>query len=137
MMVGRRFLDTAGPMREEYFLYCEEVDWCLRATARGMKLGFALDARVLHHQGTTTGSHRDLKTRSRLSVYLDERNKMLLTRSHFPARLPVAALSALLLLGLRYLRRGAVRQFCYGVSGWLAGLLGQRGSPPWMRDPAL
>jgi hypothetical protein len=30
---------------------------------------------------------------------------------------------------LRYLRRGAVRQFGYGVSGWFAGLRGESGPP--------
>jgi len=132
MLVTRRFYEAAGPMRENFFLYCEEIDWCLRAAARGMRLGFAPAGLVLHQQGTTTGYHGDLATRSRLSVYLDERNKMLLTRDHFPARLPVAAPSALLLMALRYLRKGAVRQFGYGISGWMAGLLGKSGTPAWM-----
>ena len=26
----RDFIKTVGLMREEYFLYCEDVDWCLR-----------------------------------------------------------------------------------------------------------
>jgi N-acetylglucosaminyl-diphospho-decaprenol L-rhamnosyltransferase len=40
MMIGRRFLEATGPMREDYFLYCEEVEWCLRGLKRGMRLGF-------------------------------------------------------------------------------------------------
>jgi hypothetical protein len=134
MMVSRRFLSSVGPMREDFFLYCEEIDWCLEATRRGMKLGFAPEARVLHRQGTTTGNELDTRARSRLSVYLDERNKMLLTLSHFPLRLPVAALAAFFLIGLRYLRKGALRQFGYGVQGWFAGLKGERGKPPWMAE---
>ena len=129
MLVGRRFVERAGPMPEDFFLYCEEVDWCLTARARGLTLGFAAGADVLHRQGTTTGATGQLGTRSRLSVYLDERNKMLVTRRHFPARLPVAAIAALLLIGLRYLRKGAWRQFSYGVSGWFAGLRGESGPP--------
>ena len=129
MLVGRRFLERAGPMPEDFFLYAEEVDWCLTARERGLKLGFAPGADVLHRQGTTTGTTQQLSTRSWLSVYLDERNKMLVTRRHFPARLPVAAAAALLLIGLRYLRKGAVRQFGYGVSGWFAGLRGESGPP--------
>ena len=35
MLVGRRFVEAAGLMREDYFLYCEEVEWCLRARAKG------------------------------------------------------------------------------------------------------
>ena len=52
MLVGRRFLQVAGMMREEYFLYCEEVEWCLRGVRLGLRLGYAPDARVLHAQGT-------------------------------------------------------------------------------------
>jgi N-acetylglucosaminyl-diphospho-decaprenol L-rhamnosyltransferase len=130
MLVGRAFVERTGPMSEDFFLYCEEVDWCLRAADCGLKLGFSFDAQVLHRQGTTTGSSTVLKTRSWLSVYLDERNKMLITKGHFPARLPIAATAALLLIAMRYLRKGAFRQFGYGVSGWLAGLRGERGAPP-------
>lgn len=133
MMVSRKFIEIVGLMSEEFFLYCEEIDWCLNARAVGMRLGFAPSALVLHHQGTTTGYHSDVKTRSHVSVYLDERNKMLLTRRHFPLQLPVAAVAALLLIGMRYLRRGAVRQFGYGISGWQAGLRGKNGPPPWLK----
>jgi N-acetylglucosaminyl-diphospho-decaprenol L-rhamnosyltransferase len=129
MLIDRTFLERVGPLAEDYFLYCEEIDWCLRGARSGIKLGFAADARVLHYQGTTTGSSSSLSERSWLSVYLDERNKMLITRRYFPMKLPVAAIAAFILLGLRYLRRGAVRQFWYGVSGWSAGLMGYSGPP--------
>jgi N-acetylglucosaminyl-diphospho-decaprenol L-rhamnosyltransferase len=129
MLIDRTFVQRVGFLAEDYFLYCEEIDWCLRGVRLGLKLGFAPDARVLHYQGTTTGSSSSLADRSWLSVYLDERNKMLITRRHFPAKLPVAAVAALILLGLRYLRRGAVRQFWYGISGWSAGMLGHSGPP--------
>src|SRR3546814_18211211 len=35
ILVSRAFLKATGPMREDYFLYCDEVDWCLRARANG------------------------------------------------------------------------------------------------------
>lgn len=129
MLVDRTFVQRVGPLTEDYFLYCEEIDWCLRAVRSGLKLGFAPDALVLHYQGTTTGSSPHLSDRSRLSVYLDERNKMLITRRYFRAKLPFVALAALTLLSLRYLRRGAVRQFWYGVCGWSAGVVGHSGPP--------
>lgn len=131
MLVSREFVALAGPMREDYFLYCEEVEWCLRALNRGARLGFAPAAQILHHQGASTGSGHSIRARPRLPIYLDERNKMLVTRDCFPARLPVAACSALMLLALRFLRRGAVRQFAYGLAGWRDGLLGRRGVPEW------
>lgn len=132
MMMGRRFLDVVGPMREEYFLYCEEVEWCLRGIRLGMRLGFAPGALVLHHVGTTTGSYADIRKRPKAPIYLNERNKMLTTRDVFPGRLPVAALGSFALIFARFGRRGAWRQVGYAVAGWAAGLADRRGVPGWL-----
>jgi N-acetylglucosaminyl-diphospho-decaprenol L-rhamnosyltransferase len=70
MLIGRRFMSVVGPMREDYFLYCEEVEWCLRGSRRGMRLGFAPKARVLHFHGTTTGGGGGAGGPSRLAIYL-------------------------------------------------------------------
>ena len=127
MLIGRRFLEVAGPMREEYFLYCEEVEWCLRAKAMGLRLGFAPSALVLHYQGTTTGNPPDIRQRGRVPVYLSERNKILLTRDLYPQRLGLVIPAALAVMLLRFGRRGAWRQLGYALSGWWAGLKDERG----------
>jgi N-acetylglucosaminyl-diphospho-decaprenol L-rhamnosyltransferase len=132
LLIGRRFLQTTGPMREDYFLYCEEVEWCLRALSRGMRLGFAPDAIVLHHQGTTMGQFTDLARRARLPIHLSERNKILLTRDCFPAVLPIVCAFSLVLIVYRYGRRAAWRQSLYGLAGWWAGIIGERGAPTWL-----
>ncbi len=133
MLISRHFVDRIGLMRDDYFLYCEEVEWCLRAQKNGLRLGFAPGARVKHGQGGTTGSADSITRRPRLPIYMDERNKIHVVRDVTPARLPVASLAALLLLSLRFGRRGAWRQWGYALSGWLAGVRGRRGLPPWMR----
>jgi N-acetylglucosaminyl-diphospho-decaprenol L-rhamnosyltransferase len=135
MLFGRRFLEVTGPMREDYFLYCEEVEWCLRARSKGMHLGFAPAARVMHYPGGTTGSADAIRTRPRTPIFLDERNKMLVTRDCFPARLPVAALSALMLLICRFGREAAWEQLGYALSGWAAGVANRRGVPAWIEAP--
>ena len=132
LLIGRRFHDVVGPMREEYFLYCEEVEWCLRALSLGLRLGFAPGARVLHGQGATTGSADAITRRPRMPIYLDERNKLLVTRDCYPQRFPVAAAAALCLLILRFGRRGAWRQLGYAFAGWRAGLRNERGIPSWL-----
>ena len=132
MLVGRRFLETVGLMREDYFLYAEEAEWFVRGASHGMRLGFAPRARVKHMQGATTGANDHIKARPRLPIYLDERNRMLLTRDLFGARLPVAAAAALGQMLLRFGRRGAWAQLGYAVSGWTAGLANERGPPAWL-----
>lgn len=132
MLITPRFLHVAGLMREDYFLYGEEIEWCLRAIGRGARLGFAPDARVLHSQGSTTGSADDIRGRPRLPIYLDERNKLNIVRDVDPWRLPVAIPATFLLLTLRFARRGAWAQWRWAVSGWWAGILGRRGVPSWL-----
>lgn len=134
MMVDRRFVEVAGPMREDYFLYGEEIEWFLRARSRGLKLGFAPGARVLHSQGATTGSAAAIKARPRLPIYLDERNKLLVTRDTASAPIPVVAATTFVLAALRFARRGAWRQWRFAVAGWWAGIRNLRGLPPWMSE---
>lgn len=132
MLVSARFVQSAGLMREDFFLYCEEVEWFVRARRLGLNLGFSPEALVLHKAGGATGSHIEINSRPKMPIYLDERNKILLTRMHFPGRLPVVAAMALSLMLLRFGRRGAWRQLYYGFSGWCAGLRGERGRPSWI-----
>ena len=132
MLLNRRFLEVVGPMRADYFIYCEEVEWCWRARKRGVKLGFAPNVYVVHHQGTTTGAGGAVNGWGRLATYLGERNRILMVRDSTPNRLPVAAVSALLLILRRYIKAGAWRQLGWGWSGWVDGLQNRRGPPPWL-----
>jgi N-acetylglucosaminyl-diphospho-decaprenol L-rhamnosyltransferase len=131
MLVSRNFIERTGLMRDDYFLYCEEVEWCLRAAIEGEALGYAADAVVLHSHGTSTGGGGELRSRSRLSVYLTERNRLLLTRDRFPRLLPIAAIAAVFHLFLRYGKARAWRQISYAFAGWRAGLRDERGRPLW------
>jgi GT2 family glycosyltransferase len=132
ILVSADALKIAGRMRDDYFLYCEEVEWCLRAVRRGVKLGYAPGAVVVHAHGTSTGGGGQLRDRSKLSVYLIARNRVLVTRDMFPERL---ALTRWLILGhlvAKFLKARAARQLLYALSGWKAGLRNERGAPGWL-----
>jgi len=54
LVASRRFVERAGLMTEDYFLYYEEVDWAFR---RGdLPLRLVPGALVYHHGGTSIGS---------------------------------------------------------------------------------
>lgn len=136
MLIARSFFERVGPMREDYFLYCEEVEWCLRGRKQGMRLGFAPNARVLHLAGSTTGSNEAFTRMPKTPVYLNERNRLLLTRDVWPFLTPVVAVGALLVIAARFGRRRAWRQMGYALRGWMAGLANRRGAPDWIQTSA-
>jgi GT2 family glycosyltransferase len=134
MLISRGFVDRVGLLRDDYFLYCEEVEWCLRAGKLGERLGYTPDAVVLHAHGTTTGGGGGLSTRSRAAVYLTERNRILVTHDVYPGRLAIVAPLCLAHMLLKYGKAGAWRQALYAAQGWLAGMRNERGKPAWFED---
>lgn len=134
VMFSRHFLETAGFMRDDYFLYGEEVEWGLRAKSRGLRLGVDRAAVVHHEQGTTTGDGGSFRDKPKLPVYLDQRNKLLVLRDTTPRLLVPAAVGTLVALTARAVKNKAWRQLGYGVAGLAAGLANRRGIPPWLKS---
>lgn len=56
MMVRREMITDIGPLDEEYFLHCEDLDWCMRARRQGWKVLFVSDAKVVHQKGVSSRS---------------------------------------------------------------------------------
>lgn len=52
MMVKRKAVDDVGLWDEEYFLHCEDLDWCMRFRIKGWKILFVPSARITHALGT-------------------------------------------------------------------------------------
>src|SRR5579884_2173402 len=49
-------VDRIGPMDERYFLYLEDVDWCLRARKHGVPVWYVPEARLWHEVSTTVNT---------------------------------------------------------------------------------
>ncbi len=93
LVVSRAFYESIGPMREDYFLYYEEVDWALR---RGdFPLLYCPGALVHHRAGTAIGSPTLARFASPFSLYFKYRSRMKFIRRFRPLSLPVAYLYAL------------------------------------------
>lgn len=69
--------EMAGPMDERYFLYLEDVDWCLTARRHGVPVWFVPDARISH---VVSGSVRTLDPK--ILRYYDCRNYFLFVFRH-------------------------------------------------------
>ncbi|MEM9009986.1 MAG: glycosyltransferase family 2 protein [Pseudomonadota bacterium] len=113
VVASRAFLEQVGPMREDYFLYYEEVDWALR---RGeLPLLLCPEAIVHHHGGTAIGSGSTSRRPSAFANYFNYRNRISFVARFNRLGLPSAYLysalkiAKLLLLGAWDEAAGAFR----------------------------
>ena len=52
MLVRREAIDDVGTWDTDYFLHCEDLDWCMRFQQKKWKIVFVPDAPVTHFKGT-------------------------------------------------------------------------------------
>ena len=57
MCVRRAAIDAVGGFDEAYFMYAEEVDWCLRFKRAGWQVWHCPNALAVHHGGQSTRQH--------------------------------------------------------------------------------
>ena len=125
-MAPARVLAEVGLLREELFLYHEEVDLAVRLRRAGLRCGQvgAGKGRVLHY-GSTARGH------SPAQAYYCGRNAVLLLDG-FPrsqrARLLAGATAYVTRMSLRCVSAGRVGSAVASWQGYVAGLRGKRGS---------
>lgn len=85
LLVRTSLLREVGLMDETYFMYSEEVDWCLRARRAGWKLGYAPAARVWHKDGRASAA-----SPSYVRDFHSLRSRLILVRKFYPGFLPLA-----------------------------------------------
>ncbi|MGB3148109.1 MAG: glycosyltransferase family 2 protein [Paracoccaceae bacterium] len=90
MFLSRAFIERVGLMPENYFLYYEEMDWCLR---RGdLPLLLCPEGAVHHVGGHTIGSATINQGPSPMAAYFMGRSRMLFVARFRLAALPIAFL---------------------------------------------
>lgn len=79
MIVRREVLDMIGLMDEEYFLYYEEVDFCLASHRAGWECWYVPESRVVHFVGQSTGVTNTRQAPKRRPTYwFDSRRRFFL-----------------------------------------------------------
>ena len=71
VLLPRQVIEQVGFLDETLFMYCEDVDYCIRLADAGVPLWFLPDARIWHKAGGSAGGM--------LSVYYITRNTLYLT----------------------------------------------------------
>ena len=76
LLARREVWEKVGPLDERYFIYAEDVDWCLRARRAGYGLLFVPTARLWHEVSASSG------TLSRWKIYQRTRANLTLFATH-------------------------------------------------------
>ncbi|MDO8689493.1 MAG: glycosyltransferase family 2 protein [Dehalococcoidia bacterium] len=78
MMVRRAVLDQVGPLDDAFFMYCEEIDWCIRIKKAGWRIFCVPQARIIHHVAQSTRQRAP-------AMYVElQKSRSLLFRKHYP-----------------------------------------------------
>ena len=85
MIVRREVFDAIGLLDERYFMYFEEVDFCLRARRAGWPCWYVPESRVVHLVGQSSGVTDPKESRKRRPTYwFESRRRFLLANyGHF------------------------------------------------------
>ena len=79
VLFRREVFDRVGFFDEHFFMYLEDMDWAIRARAKGIKVAIALDAVAYHlGSGSTGGSYSDF------SLFWIVRNQLFLIFKNIP-----------------------------------------------------
>lgn len=87
LVMRRSAFEAVGPFDERFFVYCEDVDWCLRATDAGFRLMFVPAIEVVHEKAVTSRTNSAWVIRAyyrSLRLYYAKHHS---TRSSLAARL--------------------------------------------------
>lgn len=79
MIVRREVFEAAGLMDEDYFMYYEEMDFCLQANKAGWSCWYVPESRVVHLVGQSSGVTDTKRAPKRLPQYwFDSRRRYFL-----------------------------------------------------------
>ena len=82
MIVRRQVVETAGLMDEDYFLYYEEVDFCLQASKSGWSCWYVPESRVVHLVGQSSGVTNTKIPPKRLPSYWFDSRRRYFLKNH-------------------------------------------------------
>lgn len=128
MFIRRTVLDKIGFFNEEYFLYCEEIDFATRMKLQmpEMALGYEPASLVYHKEGASTGANNHQKRAYRYSsdfFFITSRLKFI--HRFYPTKYWVVR-SSMLLVAFNRLRRKQWRSMILALCvflGWVPDVL--------------
>ncbi len=63
-LTRKTVLEKVGLFDEDYFMYAEDIDLCLRIKQNGFKVMYVPEVKILHHKGISSGLKKETTTKS-------------------------------------------------------------------------
>lgn len=82
MLIRREVFEQVGLMDEAYFLYYEEIDFCLQAKKAGWNCWYVPESRVVHLVGQSSGIDSAKTKKNRLPQYWFESRQRYFLKNH-------------------------------------------------------
>lgn len=60
LMVRREAAEKIGWLDEDFFIYCEEIDWCMRLKRAGWEIWCVPQAEIVHYEAQSTRQFREV-----------------------------------------------------------------------------
>ena len=133
LLIGTGVVDRIGLLDPDYFVYSEDLDWCVRAKDAGYRIIFVPQAKIWHKGTSTLGlmspAYIYLTTRSRI-VFIKKNTSILNFILLFtPFFIAIRIIRPLFLLSIRR-KGGAIKALFTGTSD---GLFHKWGEPRWRK----
>ncbi|MFA5014645.1 MAG: glycosyltransferase family 2 protein [Actinomycetota bacterium] len=77
LLIKKRVIEDIGLLDPIYFSYFEDVDWCVRARAKGYKITYVPEAKLWHYIAASTGGNHN-----RRWFYLMGRGSAIFIKKH-------------------------------------------------------
>jgi hypothetical protein len=117
MLIRRSVFERIGLFDERFFVYLEDMDFCLRAQQAGFSLVFVPQAHVWHKGSASTAQHKDFRKRHFVN------STVRFARKHTaPSLIPLAIVFWLSVL-LRFVFADLARGDLSAVGSYWAGLV--------------
>lgn len=82
MMIRREVFESIGLLDEDYFMYFEEVDFCLRAKQSGWSCWYVPQSHVVHFVGQSSGVTDSKRPPKRLPTYWFDSRRRYFLKNH-------------------------------------------------------
>jgi GT2 family glycosyltransferase len=108
LMIRREIVDDIGLLDERFFMYGEELDWCLRAKKRGWSVMYYPGAQIIHYKGECS------KFNHRKAAFEFYRSMYLFHKKHFAENYN-PFINAIIYVGIFLKAFASLRSFLYPV----------------------